>query len=544
MNKRPYNHSTLFLLTSLLVVVLLIFVFLPNAKPATAEAVPTANGTCARFSLHQGRNAATGAGVAGRYEMREVTTTRLLASWEASSKATVSDWLIDLPQVSDGGSWVEVFFLAGGEDTAVPLEILNPAPNTAYGWVANGQCHAIELQFPTDWTTNSNNSSETNNSGGVGGGNHTENVTENEQENSNTESVEEATGFQQDWFPNSGSLRPITDVQATNVNAPLAVGQMGAWQDGSRVAYGFTLTNTSADHYITNVEYLVSFTGADGNLVNEHTVQSVRDFFPLEAVNLGESYFADSETAYDEVEISFISAEAIPISDTPLALEWRPSRDVPFSETGIWLLQEQGEDTNEIQFFFEVINPNATFVGTNTTFSIKIVDDAGNILGQGQGDIGNLQPLQSWELKGSIFVESPELISDAEIVIEPEQFTPIDLTTIPTRLIQEDQISFSSQNVNITFPGQIEFTHHLAEMITDEGSGFIVAIAYDSEGVPIGGGAHELFGAQLVSTAQSIFMPIRASESPATVELYLTYDFIDDRPPRGGGGGHPGRDVG
>jgi hypothetical protein len=352
-------------------------------------------------------------------------------------------------------------------------------------------------------------------------------------------------GLSQEWIPNLGSLRPIPNVQVTGVNAPLTVGQMGAWQDeaAGKVAYGFTLTNTSADHYITNVQYLVTFTDAGDNVVNEHKVESVRDFYPLETINLGESYFPGSTIAYELVKISLISAEAVPISDTPLALEWRSGRDANFSETGIWLLQQEGEDTNEIQFNFDVSNPNAIFVATNSTFSIKILDDAGNVLGQADGDIGDIQPLQSWELKGSIYVESPDRIAETEMLIEPEVFTPVDPTTLPTRLIPEDQASFTNQNVNITFSGQIDFEFHLTELLTDGGIGSIIAIAYDNDGTVIGGGEHELFGNFLASTAQSIFMPIYASSTPKTVKLYVNYDFIDEGPPRGGGGGHPGRDI-
>ncbi|WP_420645157.1 hypothetical protein [Candidatus Leptofilum sp.] len=357
-------------------------------------------------------------------------------------------------------------------------------------------------------------------------------------------------GLNQDWIPNLGSLRPIPNVQITGVNAPLTVGQMGAWQDeapGNKVAYGFTLTNTSADHYITNVQYLVTFTDAGDNVVNEHKVESVRDFYPLETINLGESYFPGSTTAYELVKISIISAEAIPISDTPLSLEWRSSF-VP-SATGIWLLQESAEedssleDTNEVQFSFNVSNPNANFVATNSTFSINILDAAGNILGQGQGNIGDIQPLRGWDLKGSIFVESPDLIAETEIVIEPEEYTPVDPTTLPTRLIPKDQVSFTNQNANIIFPGLIDFEFHLTEIITNGGFDYIFAIAYDSDGNAIGGGTDELLSTHLNSTAQSVYMPIRASGLPDTIELYFSYDFIDDDPGRGGGGSHPGRDI-
>lgn len=122
-------------------------------------------GACTRFDLEEGRNATTGAGVAGRYEMREVGSGRLLAVWRATSNAIDSGWIEGISSSFSTGSWVEVYFYPDGQTTATKLEILNVAPNTEYGWVKPGLCHAVELQFPAAGVNITNSESSASNSG-------------------------------------------------------------------------------------------------------------------------------------------------------------------------------------------------------------------------------------------------------------------------------------------------------------------------------------------------------------------------------------------
>lgn len=116
--------------------------------PTCAPPPPPA---CARFNLDLGRNAHTGAGVDGRYEMIEVGTGKLLATWDAEFWWADSGWIEGIKLSYEDGSWVEVFFYPNGSPPAQKLEIINPAPGTEYGWLALGMCHAIEIQFPADW---------------------------------------------------------------------------------------------------------------------------------------------------------------------------------------------------------------------------------------------------------------------------------------------------------------------------------------------------------------------------------------------------------
>lgn len=125
----------------------------PTATKETGKHTGGSSATaCTRINLDLGRNGRTGATVPGRFEMVEVGTGRLLAQWEAQANWTCSPWFYNLHLSFAGGSWVEVFFYPEGETARVKLEVLNPAPGTDYGWLAPGMCHAIELQFPEDWT--------------------------------------------------------------------------------------------------------------------------------------------------------------------------------------------------------------------------------------------------------------------------------------------------------------------------------------------------------------------------------------------------------
>lgn len=125
-----------------------------TATPAPVETVtptprPPKQSACARFNLEQGRT--PGCPVQGRYEMIEVGTGRLLATWWAEKGWMDSGWItgIDLtwPEV-----WVEVFFYPYGSGPAVKMNIVNHAPGTEYGWLARGMCHSVEIEFPPDWS--------------------------------------------------------------------------------------------------------------------------------------------------------------------------------------------------------------------------------------------------------------------------------------------------------------------------------------------------------------------------------------------------------
>ena len=120
---------------------------------ATPTPTPTSDVTtqtaCTRFNLEQGRT--PDSPLPGRYEMIEVGTGNLLASWWAEAGWVDSGWITDI-HLSFPKSWVEVYFYPFGNEPAVKMDIVNPAPGTEYGWLVRGMCHSIEIEFPLGWS--------------------------------------------------------------------------------------------------------------------------------------------------------------------------------------------------------------------------------------------------------------------------------------------------------------------------------------------------------------------------------------------------------
>jgi len=538
-NKRPFTkHSTLFLITPLLVLVLLIFVLLPQAKRTVADSTtPATYGVCVRFSLYQGRNATTGAGIAGRYEMREVSTGGLLAAWEADSQATVSDWITDLPQVADGGSWVEVNFYPGGEGTAVSLEVLNHAPNTPYGWVANGQCHAIELQFPTNWQT------VINEDGGFGGGGSTQ-----EQD---TESV------QQEWVSNLDTIRPILNTRFSNVPSFFEVSNLGALaNDGfNKTVYGFGLTNPSPDHFITDLQIRVTAFDLNGSALIS-CVETIRDIFPSEKANIGNLLCDQTdenrnrlfETAeIEQLDITILTANQLEISNEPepliiLPLD-TPNPPISIAQEEIFDGEEwQVRDLNTLDIKMELFNPNGLFLASNISVSIIAFDENGSVLSQFQESFAEgILPRQSLWLNELLPLQTVEQLHHVETNIDVEQFVPIDPRTISTSVIESVTVSYEEQNVLI----EITPTNGLPRARVYHAAGTPydiagIAIARDQSGAVVGGGWARPFseGGPLKYS-----IPIQASDAPETIDIYLNGEFFTLPCPCGGGGNWVGRDY-
>lgn len=118
----------------------------PSSRPHPTETPPQGS-VCTRFDFEEGRDAERGSHGAGRYEMREVLSNRLVADWYAEDGWLDSGW-IENRAISRESVHVSVFFYPAAGGGPIELEIVNPAPNTIYGWVSRGMCHAVELQFP------------------------------------------------------------------------------------------------------------------------------------------------------------------------------------------------------------------------------------------------------------------------------------------------------------------------------------------------------------------------------------------------------------
>lgn len=532
--KRPFSqHQSLFFIIPLLIVLLIVFALLSQAKPTAAE--QPGSGVCVRFSLDQGRNAASGAGVNGRYEMREVTTGALLASWEADSQETISDWLTDLPQVSDDGSWVEVNFYPAGEETAVSLQILNPAPNTPYGWVANGQCHAIELQFTANWDFSNQNG--TNQSNSVGGGMQD---TAEETVEIHTESGNEFVMLQEDWVPNLDTLVPLANTRISESPSFLQAGNLGAWVDEGLVGYGFTLVNRSLDHVVTNVQYEIKALDENGNLLGSQEIQ-LRDLYPGEVAKIGDVLrLLNADDPIESIEIVFANtAEQIALSTEPQSLVLLPpsSSDASLSVS----TDELGEsDLNNFHIDITLLNPNGAFIAQNIVYHITAYDSENNILINIQGDGGDIYPRQRLKIFGDTFLQSPDQLARVEVEITPENFVLIDPTMLPQNIVSGERSTLVDQHVTFSWYTQRAGSLPLQEFI-EIGTADAVVIAYDADGAVIGGGSQTLFNRLDLGAIEIANIPVQADQLPSSISLFVDVDYIDDLPPRGGQS-HIGRD--
>lgn len=80
--------------------------------------------------------------------MKEVGGTVIFV-WNARDGQLDSGWIRDL-YITREVVWVTVAFLPADGGPSIPIEIINPAGGTSYGWLQRGICHAIEIQFRSD----------------------------------------------------------------------------------------------------------------------------------------------------------------------------------------------------------------------------------------------------------------------------------------------------------------------------------------------------------------------------------------------------------
>lgn len=544
MKKRPFvTQFTLFLTTAILLGIALIVLQLPQARPAAAgSAQQTTTGVCTRFSLDQGANAATGAGVNGRYEMREVTSGRVVAAWQADAAAANSGWLTDLPPVSAGGSWVAVYFYPDGGETAVLLNVLNPAPNTAYGWVANSQCHAIELQFPPSWRAD--NQSPGNGESGVGGGIANEEGTS-EAETSQGEAVEEGS-----WMPNLTSIRPIPNTQFRNAPDYLELADLGAWVDSETTmkVVGFSLTNPSANQTITNLTIQVNAFDAAGTLLFADQV-AVRDIFPAETAAVGHAFPLPNmpgdngvnDDAIDLIEVEFVSAERLPLEEEPAPLLLLPPARPGIDPPPIGIKDDQfSVDANSLVVALELFNPNGRFTAADVTVAITAFDENGDTLLQFEGGGADVPPRQNWRLSGSIPLEFPDRVAGVDVTVNVAQFIAVDPTTLPQSILQTQDFVLANQHLAVVI-SPMSGLPFAAEQILRGDEAVVFTIARNDNGDVIGGGY--VFLDPFASFASDLYaLPVQASDLPAAVDGYVNVDTVDAPNRRGGGGNQVGRD--
>ncbi|MBP6015268.1 MAG: hypothetical protein KA586_00965 [Candidatus Promineofilum sp.] len=123
----------------------------PTVKPppgpfeGTATPTPTRPArldSCLRIDFEMGPDVAR----RGTFVVQE-TGGRVLATWWADEGWTDSGWIQDL-DISHPSVHVQVFFVQGDGSPPIEMTILNPAPDTSYGWLTRGRCHALEVAWP------------------------------------------------------------------------------------------------------------------------------------------------------------------------------------------------------------------------------------------------------------------------------------------------------------------------------------------------------------------------------------------------------------
>jgi hypothetical protein len=128
----------------------------PSLTPtatATQDITPTATPTrdistpeppqkaCLRINFEIGGHVAR----TGLYVVQEIGG-RVLASWYADEGWEDSGWIY--VDISHPSVYVQVLYYPGPDTEPVVMEMLNPAPDTPYGWLTRGMCHALEVAWP------------------------------------------------------------------------------------------------------------------------------------------------------------------------------------------------------------------------------------------------------------------------------------------------------------------------------------------------------------------------------------------------------------
>ena len=118
--------------------------------PPTTETDPTVQGNvaCTRFNFEKGRDAQVGA-TAGQFLMVDPSHGPI-ASWTATAGQTDSGWINNLP-TQFNSIYVEVYYYENSGAIPIKMEIVNPASETTQGWLTQGLCHAMEIQYPAGY---------------------------------------------------------------------------------------------------------------------------------------------------------------------------------------------------------------------------------------------------------------------------------------------------------------------------------------------------------------------------------------------------------
>ena len=127
----------------------------PTFTPTQSPPTPTIEGTpeptkkprlnsCVRINFDVGGDEAR----RGEYVVQEIGG-QFYASWYADDGWKDSGWFEDIDIVFED-VYVVVLYYSGPDRDPINMKILNPAPDTPYGWMTRGICHAVEVAWPDE----------------------------------------------------------------------------------------------------------------------------------------------------------------------------------------------------------------------------------------------------------------------------------------------------------------------------------------------------------------------------------------------------------
>ena len=116
----------------------------PTVEPTATATKRPREDSCVRINFDVGGDEA----VRGLYIVQEVGG-KLLASWYALDGWKDSGWFRDI-DITHENVYVKVLYYSGPDATPIEMVIVNPAPDSPYGWMSWGICHAIEVKWPDE----------------------------------------------------------------------------------------------------------------------------------------------------------------------------------------------------------------------------------------------------------------------------------------------------------------------------------------------------------------------------------------------------------
>ncbi len=116
----------------------------PTLEPTPTKTKRPREHSCLRINFEVSGDEAR----RGLYIVQEIGG-RVLASWYAEEGWMDSGWIKEI-DITHENVYVQVLYYSGPGADPVELKIVNHAPDSPYGWLSWGMCHALEVAWPDD----------------------------------------------------------------------------------------------------------------------------------------------------------------------------------------------------------------------------------------------------------------------------------------------------------------------------------------------------------------------------------------------------------